>query len=138
MVQRGWKQRIHERISRNGNKFKAGSVVVRDGNSVAIYKPEFIEAMKKPITKIPKKDYSDIIKGSSMAEQMGEIQAYEVRNKKLIDGMSVRPTIGTVAGEARYIGTELEDENGRWNDHYETVMGYWVIHRYKAHHVYKI
>jgi hypothetical protein len=72
MAAKGWKQRVHERISKLGTRFKAGSkpVVVTSGNNVAVYKPEFIEAVSKPITRLPKKDYSSIIKGSSMQKQM--------------------------------------------------------------------
>ena len=51
---------------------------------------------------------------------------------------TVQKTINTVAGTAHYIGTEIEDDHGRWNDNYYTRDGYWVIHEGKHHHVYKI
>ncbi len=50
----------------------------------------------------------------------------------------VKPEIGTVAGTAKYIGTETEDKNGKWNDSYATKDGYWVIHSGEQHHVYKV
>ena len=50
----------------------------------------------------------------------------------------VDPTIGTAAGTAHYIGTEIESPSGRWNDSYQTRDGYWVIHEGHKHHVYKV
>jgi len=49
---------------------------------------------------------------------------------------NAKKKINTIAGEAKYVGTEIEDADGRWNQHYETPM-YWVIHEGKKHHVYK-
>jgi hypothetical protein len=51
---------------------------------------------------------------------------------------SVAPMIDTVAGKALFIKTEIEDKYGRWNDDYWTREGYYVIHRGKKHHVYKV
>jgi hypothetical protein len=48
------------------------------------------------------------------------------------------PSIGTVAGEAFFVRTEVENADGRWNDSYATRDGYWVIHDGKYHHVYKV
>jgi len=48
------------------------------------------------------------------------------------------PYINTVAGKAKWVTTEYEDEYGRWNDRYSTAMGYWVIHEGNKHHVYKV
>jgi hypothetical protein len=47
------------------------------------------------------------------------------------------PSIYTVNGKADYVGTEVEDENNRWDDSYLIKNGYWVIHDGKKHHVYK-
>ena len=49
----------------------------------------------------------------------------------------VKPKISTASGEAYYIGTEIEDKNGNWNDNYYIKDGYWVIHQGDRHHVYK-
>ena len=51
---------------------------------------------------------------------------------------NIKPTIRTVAGEAEYIGTEIEDKRGRWNDNYSTRDGYYVIHHGDKHHVYSV
>jgi len=53
---------------------------------------------------------------------------------------SIKPTasIQTSAGEAFFVKTEHENETGRWNDDYWTRDGYYVIHRGKQHHVYKV
>ncbi len=45
--------------------------------------------------------------------------------------------INTAQGRAYYVTTEVENEYGSWNDSYETVAGYWVIHEGNKHHVYK-
>jgi hypothetical protein len=82
-MRKGWKQRVHERVSSLGNKFKAGSVTVSSPGGVAVYKPEFLEAMKQPVQRVPRKDYSSIIRGSNMAEQMNTIP---LDWKKLIEG----------------------------------------------------
>ena len=47
-------------------------------------------------------------------------------------------TIDTVQGVAIFVRTEIEDKNGYWNDNYNTKDGYYVIHRYKAHDVYRV
>lgn len=49
-----------------------------------------------------------------------------------------KPTINTASGEARYLGTEFENEDGKWNDSYAIKDGFWVIHQGKQHHVYKV
>jgi hypothetical protein len=46
-------------------------------------------------------------------------------------------TIGTVAGTAFFVRTEVEDVNGKWNDSYTTKDGFWVIHDGNFHHVYQ-
>jgi len=51
---------------------------------------------------------------------------------------NVKDKIGTAAGEARYIGTEVENEHGKWDDSYTTKDGYWVIHEGKEHHIYEV
>lgn len=45
-------------------------------------------------------------------------------------------TIETILGEMIYSHTEIEDENGNWNDHWSTENGEYVIHGSKRHHVY--
>ena len=49
-----------------------------------------------------------------------------------------KPTIKTAAGEGKYIGTEVEDEKGKWNDNYAINDGFWVIHQGDKHHVYEV
>jgi len=46
--------------------------------------------------------------------------------------------IDTVAGQCEYLLTEIEDQNGRWADHYSTTAGYYVIHSGSDHHIYKL
>ena len=54
-------------------------------------------------------------------------------------GGNVPEAIRTVAGVAYYQRTEVEDENGNWNDSgLSTRNGYWVIHKGPEHHIYKI
>ena len=48
----------------------------------------------------------------------------------------VPETIRTIDGLAKFVRTEVEDSQGRWNDNYQTREGYWVIHEGKKHHVY--
>ena len=48
----------------------------------------------------------------------------------------VKKTINTMFGKAKYIGTEIEDKYGRWDDSYLMKEGYFVIHKGKHHHVY--
>jgi len=47
-------------------------------------------------------------------------------------------TIDTVAGRAKFVKTETEDEFGKWYDEYYTRNGYYVIHEGNKHHVYKL
>jgi len=51
---------------------------------------------------------------------------------------NVKPYINTIRGRAYYIHTEVEDNYGRWDDHWSTVGGEFVIHEGKKHHVYSI
>jgi len=46
--------------------------------------------------------------------------------------------IDTIRGKAYFVKTEKENKQGRWNDSYETVAGYFVIHEGTLHHVYKV
>ncbi len=48
----------------------------------------------------------------------------------------VNRTILTATGVKEYIGTEVEDKNGKWDDSYSIEDGYYVIHDDKYHHVY--
>ena len=52
--------------------------------------------------------------------------------------LGVQKEIGTAMGPAHYIGTEIEDKNGKWNDNYYTRDGFWVIHEGNKHHVYQV
>lgn len=47
-------------------------------------------------------------------------------------------TIGTMNGDATYLQTEIEDENGRWDDHWLMSNGEFVIHDGREHHVYVV
>lgn len=50
-----------------------------------------------------------------------------------------KPTINTVAGEAKFLKTETESPGGEWGqDQYTTKEGFWVIHEGDKHHVYKV
>ena len=45
-------------------------------------------------------------------------------------------TISVAGGTAKYVRTEIEDNDGRCNDDYYTKDGYWVTHSPPYHHVY--
>lgn len=51
---------------------------------------------------------------------------------------SIPQTIRTVAGIAYYQCTEVENQEGRWNNNYSTRDGFWVIHRGRFHDVYSV
>lgn len=51
---------------------------------------------------------------------------------------NVPKTIGTAAGDAYFVKTEVEDKYGRWNDDYKINDGYWVVHEGNKHHIYKV
>ena len=55
---------------------------------------------------------------------------------KQINDELVNTTISTVFGDALYHHTEIEDEFGRWNNHYSFSAGEIVTHRGKSHHIY--
>ncbi len=46
--------------------------------------------------------------------------------------------IDTVAGPAEFVRTETEDSEGRWNDDYNVRDGFYVLHRGREHHIYKV
>ena len=45
-------------------------------------------------------------------------------------------TINTSQGTAAYSHSEIEDKNNRWDDHWLTTNGEYVIHEDPEHHVY--
>ena len=45
-------------------------------------------------------------------------------------------TINTSQGIAAYSHSEIEDKNERWDDHWLTTNGEYVIHEGTQHHVY--
>jgi hypothetical protein len=51
---------------------------------------------------------------------------------------NVKKSIRTVRGLASYVGTEVEDKFGRWNQDYFTRDGFWLIHEGKKHHIYQV
>jgi len=55
---------------------------------------------------------------------------------KLINPDKVSTTINTIKGIAKYSHTEIEDQNERWDDHWQTNNGELVIHEGNNHHVY--
>jgi len=57
---------------------------------------------------------------------------------KVIAESFVPEKIKTIDGTAHYIGTEIENKQGRWNQSYATRNGYWVIHDGDYHHIYKV
>ena len=58
--------------------------------------------------------------------------------EKLQQVRGVKNVIQTVQGKALYIGTEIEDANGKWDDNYPISKGYYVVHEGKNHHIYKV
>jgi len=46
--------------------------------------------------------------------------------------------IDTARGRAYFLKTITEDKYGRWDDHWSTLAGEFVIHEGKKHHVYVI
>ena len=58
-----------------------------------------------------------------------------VSKKKASEG---KEEIQTAQGPAKFVKTEVEDDNGNWNDNYNVKDGYYVIHRGKEHDVYKL
>ena len=48
----------------------------------------------------------------------------------------VDTTIKTVSGTAKYLHTEVEDDNGNWNDNWWNTNGEYVRHEGRKHHVY--
>ena len=54
--------------------------------------------------------------------------------KEVIEKMEQE--ILTAQGEADYSHTEEENEQGRWNDNWETTHGEYVIHQGRKHHIY--
>lgn len=46
------------------------------------------------------------------------------------------PEINILGGVAKYVRTEYEDANGKWNDNYNVSQGFYVIHEGTQHHVY--
>ena len=58
-----------------------------------------------------------------------------MKKTKIIDP---KPYIDTFKGKAKFVKTEIEDKYGRWDDHWKTTSGEFVIHEGKKHHVYKV
>jgi hypothetical protein len=58
--------------------------------------------------------------------------------EKLVKDDSAKETIGTIKGVGKYIGTEIEDDRGKWNDNFSVRDGFYVIHVGKKHHIYKL
>lgn len=50
----------------------------------------------------------------------------------------VKPTINTFDGKAYYIGTEIENKYGKWDDSWYSGAGEFVTHHGKLHHVYVV
>lgn len=49
----------------------------------------------------------------------------------------VNTSINTIQGIADYSHSEVEDENGKWDDQWQTTRGEYVIHEGpQSHHVY--
>lgn len=47
-------------------------------------------------------------------------------------------SINTMSGKAFYYGSEIEDNNGKFDDSYSTSQGYYLIHSGKYHRIYKL
>ncbi len=57
----------------------------------------------------------------------------------VIFNSKINTTIRTVRGIADYSHSEIEDENGKWDDYWEMSHGEYVIHEgHGSHHVYLI
>jgi hypothetical protein len=89
------------------------------------------------------KDFDDCVKKNA---DKSNPQAYcgaikhkveDTKKETLKQIGNVKKTISTAKGPAEYIGTEVEDSNGRWNDNYNVRDGFWVLHEGEKHHVYK-
>jgi hypothetical protein len=59
-------------------------------------------------------------------------------NKHLQNKQEPENYISVAGGKAHYIKTEVEDSRGKWDDNYFTKDGYYVLHKGKKHHVYKL
>jgi HK97 family phage prohead protease len=68
---------------------------------------------------------------------MAEAREEFGQKKALQQRTGVPSTIQVAGGTATYVGTEVEDKNGRWDDSYKTSDGYWVIHHGSVHDVYQ-
>jgi hypothetical protein len=72
--------------------------------------------------------------------KLSKSEAQSLLNRKVNDAIKnflpEKMEIGVADGNARYLRTEVEDAQGKWNDSYKTTHGYWVIHEGKKHHVY--
>lgn len=51
--------------------------------------------------------------------------------------VGVKPTITFFGETCDYIGTEVEDKYGRFEDSYQSREGFHLIHEGPHHHVYK-
>jgi len=49
-----------------------------------------------------------------------------------------KPYIDTIRGKAYFVKTCVENKSGKWDDHWSTNAGEYVIHEGKKHHVYKV
>jgi len=74
--------------------------------------------------------------GCRWYSELGKVS--DVHRTVLDEGLKVKSEISTVQGRAGFVKTEVEDEQGNWNDSYYTHAGYYVIHEGKRHHVYKV
>jgi hypothetical protein len=72
--------------------------------------------------------------------KLSKSEAQSLLNRKVNDAIKnflpEKMEIGVAGGNARYLRTEVEDAQGKWNDSYKTAHGYSVIHEGKKHHVY--
>jgi hypothetical protein len=50
----------------------------------------------------------------------------------------VHKFINTVQGRAKLVAVLTEDAHGRWDDHWRTADGYWVVHSGDRHYVYEV
>ena len=55
---------------------------------------------------------------------------------RIIDENRIQTTIQTVQGIASYSHTEVENKNEKWDDHWQTSNGEYVIHENINHHIY--
>ncbi len=124
------------------SKQSLSSESFKEGVNTDVIKQILIKKTQKSSQEVDKmiKDYYDLaIRRGAKSET--EI-ANEIRNFWLHTSSEsfkeAASYIDTAEGRAKFIKTEVEDKDGKWNDNYQTKDGYYLIHQGDKHHVYKL